>query len=224
MNYTLSSSFNYTPDVVDFEAMNITDMFPEQSSFSFDMSNSYSDSISGIPLAQQALWDDGQLTLPNSSRVFNSSSLSSSVNSSINYGHPQQQQQQQSQHLRVPSSSSYHGRHHPHPLSQQYQGSPLRGDDGYLGGSQLDEDIGGGYDVHGDESSGHLAWVDDTKDQQGIMLHYNDQERRDEQHLQFLQDIGAGSLSRGDSISLFDDLNDGKFCCFYFFTFESELG
>ncbi|KAF9550213.1 hypothetical protein EC957_001119 [Mortierella hygrophila] len=98
MNYTLSSSFNYTPDVVDFEAMNITDMFPEQSSFSFDMSNSYSDSISGIPLAQQALWDDGQLTLPNSSRVFNSSSLSSSVNSSINYGHPQQQQQ--SLHLR----------------------------------------------------------------------------------------------------------------------------
>ncbi|KAG0290552.1 hypothetical protein BGZ96_005973 [Linnemannia gamsii] len=144
MNYTLSSSFNYTPDVVDFEAMNITDMFPEQSSFSFDMSNSYSDSISGIPLAQQALWDDGQLTLPNSS------------------------------------------------------------------GSQDGEDIGGGYDVHGDESSGHLAWMDDTKDQQGIMLHYNDQERRDEQHLQFLQDIGAGSLSRGDSISLFDELNDAS--------------
>ncbi|KAF9137069.1 hypothetical protein BG015_002854 [Linnemannia schmuckeri] len=211
MNYTLSSSFNYTPDVVDIEAMNITDMFPEQSSFSFDMSNSYSDSISGIPLAQQALWDDGQLTLPNSSRVFNSSSLSSSVNSSINYGHPQQQQQHQSQHLRVPSSSSHHGRHHhqPHPLSQQYQGSPLRGDGGYLGGSQDDEDDGG-YDVHGDESSGHLAWMDDTKDQQGIMLHYNDQERRDEQHLQFLQDIGAGSVSRGDSISLFDELNDAS--------------
>ncbi|KAG0053582.1 hypothetical protein BGZ89_002893 [Linnemannia elongata] len=209
MNYTLSSSFNYTPDVVDFEAMNITDMFPEQSSFSFDMSNSYSDSISGIPLAQQALWDDGQLTLPNSSRVFNSSSLSSSVNSSINYGHPQQQQL--SQHLRVPTSSSHHGRHHlqPHPLSQQYQGSPLRGDDGYLGGSQDDEDDGG-HDFHGDESSGHLAWMDDTKDQQGIMLHYNDQERRDEQHLQFLQDIGAGSVSRGDSISLFDELNDAS--------------
>ncbi|KAF9297570.1 hypothetical protein BGZ88_009603 [Linnemannia elongata] len=209
MNYTLSSSFNYTPDVVDFEAMNITDMFPEQSSFSFDMSNSYSDSISGIPLAQQALWDDGQLTLPNSSRVFNSSSLSSSVNSSINYGHPQQQQL--SQHLRVPTSSSHHGRHHlqPHPLSQQYQGSPLRGDDGYLGGSQDDEDEGG-HDFHGDESSGHLAWMDDTKDQQGIMLHYNDQERRDEQHLQFLQDIGAGSVSRGDSISLFDELNDAS--------------
>ncbi|KAF8944695.1 hypothetical protein BGZ47_003920, partial [Haplosporangium gracile] len=207
MNYALSSSFNYTPDVVDFEAMNITDMFPEQSSFSFDMSNSYSDSISGIPLAQQALWDDGQLTLPNSSRVFNSSSLSSSVNSSINYGHLQQQQQ----HLRVPSSSLHHGRHHhqPHPLSQPYQGSPLRGDGGYLGGSQDDEDDGG-YDVHGDESSGHLAWMDDTKDQQGIMLHYNDQERRDEQHLQFLQDIGAGSVSRGDSISLFDELNDAS--------------
>jgi hypothetical protein len=221
MNYTLSSSFNYTPDVVDFEAMNITDMFPEQSSFSFDLSNSYSDSISGIPLAQQALWDDGQLTLPNSSRVFNSSSLSSSVNSSINYGHPQQQQQQQqSQHLRVPSSS-HHGRHHPHPLSQQYQGSPLRGDDGYLGGSQDDEDDGGGYDVHGDESSGHLAWMDDTKDQQGMMLHYNDQERRDEQHLQFLQDIGAGSLSRGDSISLFDELNDGKLLCFLFLHFRA---
>ncbi|KAG0378267.1 hypothetical protein BGX24_004287, partial [Mortierella sp. AD032] len=216
MSYTLSSSFNYTPDVVDLEAMNITDMFPEQSSFSFDMSNSYSDSISGIPLAQQALWDDGQLTLPNSSRVFNSSSLSSSVNSSINYGHPQQQQQlTQSQHLRVPSTSSHHGRHHhPHPLSQQqqYQGSPLRGDDGYLGGNQIDEDdeFGGGYDVHGDESSGHLGWMDDTKDQQGMMLHYNDQERRDEQHLQFLQDIGAGSLSRGDSISLFDDMNDAS--------------
>ncbi|KAF9905082.1 hypothetical protein EC991_002035 [Linnemannia zychae] len=214
MSYTLSSSFNYTPDVVDFEAMNITDMFPEQSSFSFDMSNSYSDSISGIPLAQQALWDDGQLTLPNSSRVFNSSSLSSSVNSSINYGHPQQQQQ--SQHLRVPSSSSsLHGRHHhPHPLSQQqqYQGSPLRGDDGYLGGSQDgdDNEHNSGYDVYGDESSGHLGWMDDTKDQQGIMLHYNDQERRDEQHLQFLQDIGAGSLSRGDSISLFDDMNDAS--------------
>lgn len=207
MNYTLSSSFNYTPDVVDFEAMNITDMFPEQSSFSFDMSNSYSDSISGIPLAQQALWDDGQLTLPNSSRVFNSSSLSSSVNSSINYGHPQQQQQ--FQHLRVPTSSSHHGRHHlqPHPLSQQYQG-----------GSQDDEDDGG-HDFHGDESSGHLAWMDDTKDQQGIMLHYNDKERRDEQHLQFLQDIGAGSVSRGDSISLFDELNDGKFflLCFLLF-------
>ncbi|KAG0280685.1 hypothetical protein BGZ95_009152, partial [Linnemannia exigua] len=212
MSYTLSSSFNYTPDVVDFEAMNITDMFPEQSSFSFDMSNSYSDSISGIPLAQQALWDDGQLTLPNSSRVFNSSSLSSSVNSSINYGHPQQHQQlPQSQHLRVPSTSSHHGRHHhPHPLSQQqqYQGSPLRGDDGYLGGGQDDEDdeFGGGYNVHGDESSGHLGWMDDTKDQQGIMLHYNDQERRDEQHLQFLQDIGAGSLSRGDTSELSCDL------------------
>ncbi|KAG9065101.1 hypothetical protein KI688_002422 [Linnemannia hyalina] len=208
MNYTLSSSFNYTPDVVDFEAMNITDMFPEQSSFSFDMSNSYSDSISGIPLAQQALWDDGQLTLPNSSRVFNSSSLSSSVNSSVNYGHPQQQQQ--SLHLRVPMPSLHQGRHHlqPHPLSQQYQGSPLRGDDGYLGGSQDDEDDGG-HDFHGDESSGHLAWMDDTKDQ-GTMLHYNDQERRDEQHLQFLQDIGAGSASRGDSISLFDELNDAS--------------
>ncbi|KAF9135590.1 hypothetical protein BGW39_001916 [Mortierella sp. 14UC] len=214
MSYTLSSSFNYAPDVVDFEAMNITDMFPEQSSFSFDMSNSYSDSISGIPLAQQALWDDGQLTLPNSSRVFNSSSLSSSVNSSINYGHPQQQQQlSQSQHLRVPSSSLHGRHHHPHPLSQQqqYQGSPLRGDDGYLGAIQDDDnEHSGGYDVHGDESSGHLGWMDDTKDQQGIMLHYNDQERRDEQHLQFLHDIGAGSVSRGDSISLFDDMNDAS--------------
>ncbi|KAF9931994.1 hypothetical protein FBU30_009173 [Linnemannia zychae] len=204
MSHTLSSSFNYTPDVVDFEAMNITDMFPEQSSFSFDMSNSYSDSISGIPLAQQALWDDGQLTLPNSSRVFTSSSLSSSVNSSINYGHPQQYQQH-SQHLRVPS---HHGRHHqPHPLSQQqqYQGSPLKGDNGYLGSSQDDED-----DIHVDESSGQLGWIDDTKDQQGIILHYNDQERREEQHLQFLQDIGAGSISRGDSISFFDELNDAS--------------
>ncbi|KAF9095889.1 hypothetical protein BGX23_012435 [Mortierella sp. AD031] len=232
MSYTFSSSFNYTPDVVDFEAMNITDMFPEQSSFSFDISNSYSDSISGIPLAQQALWDDGQLTLPNSSRVFNASSLSSSVNSSINYGHPhqhqqqyhngqqhqpqpqqqQQQQQQSPRHLLVPSS--HHGRHtHPHPLSQQqqYQGSPLRADDGYLGSSQDDENNEeSGYNVHGDESSGHLGWMDDTKDQQGMMLHYNDQERRDEQHLQFLQDIGAGSLSRGDSISLFDKLDDAS--------------
>ncbi|KAG0204390.1 hypothetical protein BGX28_003642 [Mortierella sp. GBA30] len=169
MSHTLSTSFHYAPEVVDLEAMNITEMFPEASSFSFDMSSSYnhsySDSISGVPLAQQALWDDGQL------------SLSAAVNS---------------------SRGQY-----------QYHGSPLKGDNGYPGhedGEQQDDQ--GHYDDY-DESSLQHGWMDETRDQNGILL-LNDKEHQDEQHLMFLQDIGAtGNLSRGDnSISLFAKLAD----------------
>ncbi|KAF9984050.1 hypothetical protein BGZ75_004383 [Mortierella antarctica] len=212
-----SSSFHYTPEVVDLEAMNITEMFPEASSFSFDMSSSYnhsySDSISGVPLAQQALWDDGQLSMSatvNSSRVFaHSSALSSlnnSANNSINHGHLS------SRHLLVPPSHhghhlNPHHHHHLHPQQQQYhyQGSPLKGDDGHLGHEQ--EQDQSHYDEY-DESSLQHGWIDETRDQNGILL-LNDKEHQDEQHLMFLQDIGAtANLSRGDSISLFAKLAD----------------
>ncbi|GJJ68238.1 hypothetical protein EMPS_00584 [Entomortierella parvispora] len=212
MSHTMSSSFNYTTDVVDFEAMNITEMFPEASSFSFDMSSnynhSYTDSISGVPLSQQALWDDGQLSLQPSdtSRVFALtplSSLNNSANNSINLGH--QQATSSSRHLLVPPS--HHGAgggRQQHPLSQQqsYSSSPL-GSDG-----QMDSDSGD-YD---DESSLQQGWVDETRDQNGIML-LSDKEHKDEQHLLFLQDIGAGSLSRGDSLSLFANLEDDELSC-----------
>ncbi|KAF9954083.1 hypothetical protein BGZ72_004914 [Mortierella alpina] len=212
-----SSSFHYTPEVVDLEAMNITEMFPEASSFSFDMSSSYnhsySDSISGVPLAQQALWDDGQLSLSatvNSSRVFaHSSALSSlnnSANNSINHGQPS------SRHLLVPPSHhghhpNPHHHHHLHPQQQQYhyQGSPLKGDDGHMG--HEGEQDQSHYDEY-DESSLQHGWIDETRDQNGILL-LNDKEHQDEQHLMFLQDIGAtANLSRGDSISLFAKLAD----------------
>ncbi|KAF9573816.1 hypothetical protein EC968_007887 [Mortierella alpina] len=154
-----SSSFHYTPEVVDLEAMNITEIFPEASSFSFDMSSSYnhsySDSISGVPLAQQALWDDGQLSM---------------------------------------SATQYH-----------YQGSPLKGDDGHLG--HEDEQDQSHYDEYNESSLQH-GWIDETRDQNGILL-LNDKEHQDEQHLMFLQDIGAtANVSRGDSISLFAKLAD----------------
>ena len=220
----MSSSFNYTTDVVDFEAMNITEMFPEASSFSFDMSSnynhSYTDSISGVPLSQQALWDDGQLSLQPSdtSRVFALtplSSLNNSANNSINLGH--QQTSSSSRHLLVPPGHHGHGTagsRQQHPLSQQqsYNSSPPKGD------SQPDSD-NGDYD---EESSLQQGWVDETRDQNGIML-LNDKEHMDEQHLLFLQDIGAGSLSRGDSLSLFANLEDGRSCCLFFLPFPFSL-
>ncbi|KAG0259458.1 hypothetical protein BG011_002622 [Mortierella polycephala] len=197
----MSSSFNYAPEVVDLDAMNITEMFPEASSFSFDMSSfnhSYTDSISGVPLAQQALWDDGQLSLPptvNSSRIIGQSALSSlnnSANNSFNHG-------PLSRHLLAPSS------HHLRPPSllkhQQYLGSPLGGAEA---GHDFDQSQ---YDEYNESSLQH-GWVDETRDQNGIML-LNDKDRQDEQHLLFLQDIGAaGNISRGDSISLFTKLAD----------------
>ncbi|KAF9195461.1 hypothetical protein BGZ51_000036 [Haplosporangium sp. Z 767] len=197
----MSSSFNYAPEVVDLDAMNITEMFPEASSFSFDMSSfnhSYTDSISGVPLAQQALWDDGQLSLPptvNSSRIIGQSALSSlnnSANNSFSHG-------PLSRHLLAPSS------HHLRPPSllkqQQYLGSPLGGAEA---GHDLDHSQ---YDEYNESSLQH-GWVDETRDQNGIML-LNDKDRQDEQHLLFLQDIGAaGNTSRGDSISLFTKLAD----------------
>ncbi|KAI1321322.1 hypothetical protein EDD11_006659 [Mortierella claussenii] len=203
MSYSLSTSLTYAPDVVDLEAMNITEMFPEASSYSFDMSgsynNSYSDSISGIPLSQQALWDDGQLSMTqtaNQSRVFHPSSplssLNNSANNSINHGHL-------SRHLLVPPPQHGGLHHHQHRLLSQHQGSPLR--DQYAYDDQPSEEYEG--------SSLQNSWVDDTKDHNGIML-LNDKEHQDEQHLLFLQDIGAaGSVGRGDSISLFDKLADG---------------
>ncbi|KAF9354995.1 hypothetical protein BGX34_010708 [Mortierella sp. NVP85] len=203
MSYLLQSSFHYTADVVDFDAMNITETFPEANSLSFDMSvsynHSYSDSISGIPLAQQALWDDGQLSVPqtvNSSRILPGpsalSSLNNSANNSINYGHPS------TRHLSVPQQ--HYGRH----LHHHMQGSPLKAhpecsEENTSGGNSMDDF---------DESSIHNGWVDETKDHNGLML-LNDKDHQDEQHLLFLQDIGsAANISRGDSISLFAKLAD----------------
>ncbi|KAG0021821.1 hypothetical protein BGZ82_011196 [Podila clonocystis] len=134
------SSFNYTADIVDIEGMNINDMFPEQSSFSFDMSSSYNhsytDSISGIPLHQQALWDDGQLSLPptvNSSRVLRStvSSLNNSANTSLNHDHsihPLPTSSLSTSHAQRFLAPPSHHHHRGHPLQVQFQGSPLRGD------------------------------------------------------------------------------------------------
>lgn len=212
MSYLLSTSFHYTSDVVDLDAMNITETFPDGNSFEIDMSvndmsanysHSYSDSISGIPLAQQALWDDGQLTIPqtvNSSRILTGpsalSSLNNSANNSINYGNPS------TRHLLVPPPQF--GRH----LNHHHQGSPLKAH------PELSEEgtTSGGthsFDEY-DQSSIHNGWVDETKDHNGIML-LNDKEHQDEQHLLFLQDIGAtANLSRGDSISLFAKLADGN--------------
>lgn len=152
-NHLTMSSFNYTADIVDIEGMNINDMFPEQSSFSFDMSSSYNhsytDSISGIPLHQQALWDDGQLSLPptvNSSRVLRStiSSLNNSANTSLNHDHsipplPTSSSLSTSHAQRFLAPPSHH-HHRGHPLQVQFQGSPLRGD-GKLFDDDDDQDI-----------------------------------------------------------------------------------
>ncbi|KAF9902649.1 hypothetical protein BX616_001861, partial [Lobosporangium transversale] len=200
MAYTLSSSFTYTPDVVDFDAMNITETFPEASSFSFELSgsynHSYSDSISGIPLAQQALWDDGQLSVPptvESSRIYHPSSglssLNNSANNSINLGYPASRQ-----FLAPPAV------HHPRTRTQ-FQGSPLK--DEYAGSGSGSDQQSEGYD----DSSLQNSWVDDTRDHNGIML-LNDREHKDEQHLLFLQEMASANLSRGDSISLFAKLGD----------------
>ncbi|KAG0304865.1 hypothetical protein BGZ98_004933, partial [Dissophora globulifera] len=229
MAYTYSSSFTYTPDVVDLEAMNITETFPEASSYDFDISasynHSYSDSISGIPLSQQALWDDGQLSHPptaNQSRIYPaptsaSSSANNSANNSINLGHfparhllqvpsphqgGRQYQTYGQAHVRIPS---------------QLQGSPLRGDYGYTDSESGSRDYSGGGSGGGqhsfdeyEESSLQNGWVDETRDHNGLML-LNDKEHQDEQHLLFLQDIGASAnISRGDSISLFAKLGDGS--------------
>ncbi|KAI7832466.1 hypothetical protein BC939DRAFT_104629 [Gamsiella multidivaricata] len=208
MSYTISTSFTYAPDVVDLEAMNITETFPEASSFDFDISesynHSYSDSISGIPLAQQALWDDGQLSVPqtvNSTRIYPTpsalSSLNSSANNSMNYGHPS------SRHLLAPPQLGHHQR-----TTLQLQRSPLKDNIGYSDSdiANLSNSSHHSFDEH-EESSLHNGWVDETRDHNGIML-LSDKEHQDEQHLLFLQDIGA-NLSRGDSISLFAKLADG---------------
>src|SRR5690554_5387398 len=201
-SHTMSSSFNYAPEVVDLDAMNITEMFPEASSFSFDMSSfnhSYTDSISGVPLAQQALWDDGQLSLPptvNSSRIIGQSALSSlnnSANNSFSHGPLSRHLAPSSHHLRPPSLLKH----------QQYFGSPLGGAEA---GHDLDQSQ---YDEYNESSLQH-GWVDETRDQNGIML-LNDKDRQDEQQLLSLQDIGAaGEISRGKSISLFTALAEGK--------------
>ncbi|KAG0054488.1 hypothetical protein BGZ83_011175 [Gryganskiella cystojenkinii] len=214
----MSSSFNYTTtDVVDFEAMNITEMFPEgSSSFSFDMSSnynhSYSDSISGIPLSQQQLWEDGQLSLQpmsnDTSRVFNNLSPLSSLNNSINLGHHHSRQTTGGSNLTVPSSSHLHFGGRQHPLSQQQSYQSSESGSGSGGENNYND-----YD-EGDESSLQQGWVDDTRDQNGIML-LNDKAHMDEQHLLFLQDIGGASLSRGEnSLSLFAHLeDDGELSC-----------
>ncbi|KAF8985697.1 hypothetical protein BGZ46_002442 [Entomortierella lignicola] len=205
MAYTLSTSFTYAPDVVDFDAMNITETFPEASSFSFEMSgsynHSYSDSISGIPLAQQALWDDGQLSMHhtiNSSRVFgNSSGLSSlnnSANNSMSLGQPS------SRHLLAPPSQFGH-----HRLTAQHHSSPLKGEYPYSDNDDGSEVNSNQHFDEYEESSLQNSWVEDTRDQNGIML-LNDKEHQDEQHLLFLQDMA--NLSHGDSISLFAKLAD----------------
>ncbi|KAF9433293.1 hypothetical protein BGZ76_009633, partial [Entomortierella beljakovae] len=207
MSYTISSSFTYAPDVVDFDAMNITETFPEASSFSFELSNSYnqsySDSISGIPLAQQALWDDGQLSMHhtiNSSRVFGHSSAMSSLNNSAN--NSMISSQPPSRHHLVPPPQYGH-----HRSLAQHQSSPLKGEYPYSDNENGSEDNTGHQFDEYEESSLQNSWVDDTRDQNGIML-LNDKEHQDEQHLLFLQDIASANLSRGDSISLFANLAD----------------
>ncbi|KAG0001523.1 hypothetical protein BGZ80_006173, partial [Entomortierella chlamydospora] len=207
MSYSLSTSFAYAPDVVDFDAMNITETFPEASSFSFEMSgsynHSYSDSISGIPAAQQALWDDGQLSFHhtiNSSRVFGHSSalssLNNSANNSMSIGHPP------SRHLLAPPPQFHH-----RSLAQHHS-SPLKGEYPYTDSENVSEgNSSHPYDEF-EESSLQNSWIDYTKDQNGLML-LNDKEHQDEQHLLFLQDIGSSAnVSHGDSISLFAKLAD----------------
>ncbi|KAG0238943.1 hypothetical protein BGX31_003134, partial [Mortierella sp. GBA43] len=161
-SYLLSTSFQYQPEVVDLDAMNITEMFPEANSLSFDMSanysHSYSDSVSGIPLAQRDLWDEGSLSMPqtvNSSRVFQTgtgpSSLSNSANNSVNYG-----QQQSSRLLSVPQQ--HYGRHgggHGTRLKVHQEMS----EEGTTSGGNTSHS----FDDF-DESSLHNGWVDETKD------------------------------------------------------------
>ncbi|KAF8925366.1 hypothetical protein BGZ58_000867 [Dissophora ornata] len=214
MAYLLSSSFTYTPDVVDLEAMNITEIFPEASSFDFDVTgsynHSYSDSISGIPLSQQALWDDGQWSVPqtaNASRIYPGpsafSSLNNSANNSVNHGHLS------SRHLHVPPPLQ-HGRlpHHPQRSLSHLHGPPHRGDYEYSENEHNGNNSGHHSFDEYEESSIQQGWADETRDHNGLML-LNDKEHQDEQHRLFLQDIGElSNVSHGDSISLFAKLAD----------------
>ncbi|KAG0222811.1 hypothetical protein BGW42_006318, partial [Actinomortierella wolfii] len=68
-------SFNYTTDGADVDTLNLAEtMFPTDgtgaSSFSFELGeeHTYSDSFGGVPLQQQELWEDGQLTLPSNTK------------------------------------------------------------------------------------------------------------------------------------------------------------
>ncbi|KAF9112257.1 hypothetical protein BGX27_003730 [Mortierella sp. AM989] len=226
MAYTMSSSFTYAPDVVDFDAMNITETFPEASSFSFELSgsynHSYSDSISGIPLAQQAIWDESIHHTVNSSRVFAHSSAMSSLNNSAN--NSMSSGQPPSRHLLMPPPQYGHHRllaQH-HSSLAQHHSSPLKGEYPYSENDDGSEDNASHRFDEYEESSLQNSWIDDTRDQNGIML-LNDKEHQDEQHLLFLQDIGASAnLSHGDSISLFAKLADeSNLSCDLF---KEELG
>ncbi|KAF9582703.1 hypothetical protein BGW38_010870, partial [Lunasporangiospora selenospora] len=234
------ASFNVTAvDVVDLDAMNITDTFPEASSFDLDMSSSYNhsytDSFSGIPAAQQALWDDGQLTM-NTSRIQYAiatspmSSFNNSANTSFNQGFlpsPSASSSNPSgRHLQVPSASPHqHHLHHQHHLQRtlyHQQGHAL-----HPLAQQLDYDIESNYSRHtgegarsgGEDDSFQPAW-ETAKDREngagsglpsGIMTPNNfDLDHRDESPLLLYQDSVEANLSRGEgnSLSLFARLGN----------------
>ncbi|KAF9970987.1 hypothetical protein BGZ73_006123 [Actinomortierella ambigua] len=209
-------SFNYTADVVDVDTLNLAETaFPaDASSFSFELGDDhhFSESFGGVPLQQQQLWDDGQLTLPsNTSKLFYNahSSAENSANNSLSLQHSQAPLQQHQlshphlpQHLQPHSrsgSNNHHHFHQQHQTGHQFLGSPLK--------FQQQED---GHDLDlGQPGQGWQPSPSSTLSAPNIppeITLSSDNDLEDDQRLLLLSNIGSGK--KGDSISLFAKLGD----------------